>query len=292
MKIVFCDIDGTFQDIGGDVPKINFDSIDALQEQGDYFVFISGRGYEQLQEILEKITNDCDVIFSNGAGYRLKGEQPVYRAWLSLENCRKSAALLEKRDVFYFIHTDKGIIMKPYEQYLEHFKALREKLKPMGEVGDKIMDFKENFFATQCEFVENPIEHLTQHPELKALKIEIMEASDGEMDYLRDTLNDDETYVFSSYVQCLEIVNPISSKGHAIQHFMTNFPDAVSYGIGDGENDLAMLEVVDVPVAVANAKELVKKQAQVIAADCSEGGVGQFIFQHLIPSDKASKWGY
>lgn len=282
MNVVFCDIDGTFQDIGGDIPAINFDAIEALQEQGDHFVFISGRGYDQLHEILGMLKGDCDVIFSNGAGYRLMGEEPVYRAWLSLEDCRSAAAFLEERQVFYFIHTDKGIIMKPYELYTKHFAALREKMTSMGEIGKKIMDFKENFFENDCLHVADPIQYLEENPELKALKIEIMEASDSELDYLRAELNKEDMYVFSSYYQCLEIVNPISSKGHAVDHFMTKFPEGKSYGIGDGENDLAMLAAVDVAVAVENAKETVKAQAHVIAPHCLDGGVGQFIFEHLV----------
>lgn len=282
MNVVFCDIDGTFQDIGGDIPAVNFDAIEALQKQGDHFVFISGRGYDQLHEILGMLKGDCDVIFSNGAGYRLVGEEPVYRAWLSLEKCQEAAAFLEQREIFYFIHTDEGIIMKPYELYTNHFTALRETFRSMGEIGTKIMDFKEKFFKEECLHVEDPIEYLQAHPELKALKIEIMEASNEELDYLRAALNGEDTYVFSSYFQCLEIVNPISSKGHAVNHFMTEFPEGKSYGIGDGENDLAMLEAVDVAVAVENAKESVKEQADIIAPECLEGGVGQFIFKHLI----------
>ncbi|WP_086350334.1 HAD-IIB family hydrolase [Candidatus Enterococcus clewellii] len=282
MNVVFCDIDGTFQDIGGDIPAINFEAIEALQKQGDHFVFISGRGYEQLHELLGMLKGDCDVIFSNGAGYRLMGEEPIYRAWLSLEKCREAAAFLEQREVFYFIHTDEGIIMKPYELYTKNFSALREKMMVMGETGKKIMDFKENFFANDCLHVADPIAYLEEHPELKALKIEIMEASDEELDYLRTELNGEDTYVFSSYFQCLEIVNPISSKGHAVNHFMAEFPDGKSYGIGDGENDLAMLATVDVAVAVENAQENVKEQAHIIAPHCLEGGVGQFIFEHLI----------
>ena len=282
MNVVFCDIDGTFQEIGGAIPQVNFDGIAALQAQGDHFVFISGRGYEQLHELLDQLTNDCDVIFSNGAGYRLVGQEPVYRAWLSLETCGEAVSVFEERNIFYFIHTDQGIIMKPYAQYASHYAALRERLKDMGETGTMIMDFKESFFADQCQHVEHPMDYLREHPELKILKIEIMEADDTELDYLRDALNSETTYVFSSYYQCLEVVNPLSSKGHAVDHFMRAFPEGRSYGIGDGENDLAMLDAVDVPVAVANASDAVKEKAAIIAPNCGEGGVGQFIFEHLV----------
>ncbi|MDA9472118.1 HAD-IIB family hydrolase [Enterococcus sp. 5H] len=282
MNVIFCDIDGTFQDLGVEVPQINYDAIYALQKQGDHFVFITGRGYAQLADLMAELESECDVIFSNGGGYKLVGERIQYNHCLSLEECTKAITVLEERNIFYHIHTNEGIILRPVENYEMNILALREKLAPLGETGKQIMDFKESFFEEQCQHVDNPLRYLAEHPELKVMKIELMEASDEEHQILRSLLGSDSAYVFSSFIQCLEVVNPKSSKGYAIKEFMNKFPDAVSYGIGDGENDLAMLEVVDIPVAVGNAKEVVKEQCRHIVGNSVDGGVGKFIFDTII----------
>ncbi|WP_348922402.1 HAD family hydrolase [Enterococcus rotai] len=282
MNIVFCDIDGTFQDLGGEVPQINYDAIYALQKQGDHFVFISGRGYAQLTELMEQLASECDVIFSNGGGHKLVGEPVQYNHCLSMAECERAMAILGERNIFYHIHTNEGIILKAVENYESNIAALRQKLEPMGAMGKQIMDFKESFFKEQCQHVDDPYRYLTEHPELKVMKIELMEASDQEHELLRDVLSSDSAEVFSSFIQCLEIVDPKSSKGNAINEFMKKYPGARSYGIGDGENDLAMLDVVDVPVAVGNAKPIVKEKCQKIIGDCLDGGVGQFIFEEII----------
>lgn len=282
MNIVFCDIDGTFQDLGGEVPQVNYDAIYALQKQGDHFVFISGRGYAQLTELMDQLDSECDVIFSNGGGYKLVGEPVQYNHCLSMAECERVIAILEERNIFYHIHTNEGIILKAVEKYETNILALRKKLEPIGAMGKQIMDFKESFFKEQCQHVDDPYRYLTEHPELKVMKIELMEASDQEHELLRDVLSSDSAEVFSSFIQCLEIVDPKSSKGNAINEFMKKYPEASSYGIGDGENDLAMLDVVDVPVAVGNAKPIVKEKCQKIIGDCLDGGVGQFIFEEII----------
>lgn len=282
MNIVFCDIDGTFQDLGGEVPQVNYDAIYALQKQGDHFVFISGRGYAQLTELMDQLDSECDVIFSNGGGYKLVGEPVQYNHCLSMAECERVIAILEERNIFYHIHTNEGIILKAVEKYETNILALRKKLEPIGAMGKQIMDFKESFFKEQCQHVDDPYRYLTEHPELKVMKIELMEASDQEHELLRDVLSSDSAEVFSSFIQCLEIVDPKSSKGNAINEFMKKYPGARNYGIGDGENDLAMLDVVDVPVAVGNAKPIVKEKCQKIIGDCLDGGVGQFIFEEII----------
>ncbi|WP_375178729.1 HAD-IIB family hydrolase [Enterococcus rotai] len=282
MNVVFCDIDGTFQDLAGEVPQVNYDAIYALQKQGDHFVFISGRGYAQLTELMDQLDSECDVIFSNGGGYKLVGEPVQYNHCLSMAECERTMAILEERNIFYHIHTNEGIILKAVEKYETNILDLRKKLEPMGAMGKQIMDFKESFFKEQCQHVDDPYRYLTEHPELKVMKIELMEASDQEHELLRDVLSSDSAEVFSSFIQCLEIVDPKSSKGNAINEFMKKYPGARSYGIGDGENDLAMLDVVDVPVAVGNAKPTVKEKCQKIIGDCLDGGVGQFIFEEII----------
>ena len=51
MQIVFSDIDGTFQEMGHPIHEINKEAIRCLQDQGDHFVFVTGRGFELVQDV-------------------------------------------------------------------------------------------------------------------------------------------------------------------------------------------------------------------------------------------------
>lgn len=282
MNIVFCDIDGTFQEMGEDIPAINYKAIDALQEQGDHFVFVTGRGFEQIQEVLAPLKKECDVIFSNGAGQKLVGEALEYTHVLSFATCCQIIKALEQADVFYHLHTSHGVFLKPSERYTHQFAELRKKLAPLGEAGTKIMDFKEEYFAKDCQHVNDPLTYLAEHPEVKVLKIELMDANDEKQARLKEALTQDEVYIFSSFVQCMEFVNPLSNKGAAVSEFLSTYPEAKSFGIGDAENDLTMLAAVDYPVAVANASDAMKEACSFITGSAKKGGVGQFIFEHII----------
>ena len=51
--------------------------------------------------------------------------------------------------------------------------------------------------------------------------------------------------------------------------------------IGDSENDLSMLKVAGVSVAMGNATPEVKEQADYITADNQHGGVAQAIYHFI-----------
>ena len=109
-----------------------------------------------------------------------------------------------------------------------------------------------------------------------------MTADDTQKEGLRGKLKTSQTYVCESYLQTLEVVNPLATKGAAIKTYLKNFPDAKSYGIGDGENDLPMFAAVDISVAMANAVPEVKAVCMEQAGECSAGGLGRYIFENII----------
>lgn len=283
MQIVFSDIDGTFQELGHPIPLINKEAISALQAQGDHFVFVTGRGVALVQEMMKEEEIACDVIFGNGAGMMLNGQAPVLTHTVPLDTLVRVIDILEAQQVFYFIHTDQGILSPKAHLYEPQFKTSRAALiDTLGERGAMIADFKYNFFYHECIHHENVLAYMQANPEINVMKIELMEASDEKRDFLRRSIQGADATIFQSFVQTLEIVDPLATKGAAIRSFLATFPDAKSYGIGDGENDLPMFEAVDVSLAVANANKEIQAVCERTIDSAESGGVGKFIFSELI----------
>ena len=212
MNIIFSDVDGTFQDLGATIPDINLKAVEALQQQGDRFVFVSGRNYEQIKQVIEDSGLDCDIIFSNGAGYRLKGEEPNYSHTLSLKQLEYILKVLDEKNCFYHIHTSEKVYMKPMHNFVKHMQDLREALVYMGDQGKRMMDFKEDYFTNKCEHVEDLISYFKEHPEIKPLKVELMDPSDDFRANLKQLFENEGFSAFSSVVTGLEIIDPESNK--------------------------------------------------------------------------------
>ena len=283
MQIVFSDIDGTFQEMGHPIHEINKEAIRCLQDQGDHFVFVTGRGFELVQDMMAEEGLSCDVIFGNGAGLMIKGEAPVLTHTLPYKTLAQVIGILETEEVFYFLHTDHGIISPQAHLYEAQFQESRKQLlAELGERGQIIADYKYEFFYNECLHKDDVLQFMKEHPEIKVIKIELMEASDEKRERLRAMIQSETAAIFQSFVQTLEIVDPLATKGAAIRSFLEAFPAAKSYGIGDGENDLAMFEAVDVSLAVANASPAIKAVCDRTIERAEDGGVGRFILTELV----------
>lgn len=286
MNIIFSDVDGTFQEIGLDVPQINVQAIHALQERGDRFVFVTGRGYDLVQHMSAELEIDCDVIFGNGAGLKEIGQYERYTSTLNRLDVRNILKTLDDYQLLYFVHTDQGVFIRPLANYTEQLVALEKRLHEVSPQGEQIMAYKIDYFENSCTHVDNIGTYLVDHPEIQIVKIEMMDGNDEKLTKVRQIFEKEPWFVFQSFVQTLEIVHPQSTKGSAIKRYLQKYPNATTYGIGDGENDLTMLQAVDVPVAVANATDQVKELSKVIAPACADGGVGRFIFENILVEER------
>ena len=89
------------------------------------------------------------------------------------------------------------------------------------------------------------------------------------------------TFVSSTW---LEVMNRDISKGAGLAYIqkITNLNSLQTAAIGDGENDLSMFTVSDTKIAMGNAMVTVKDNADYIADDNANDGVGTWIDKNLL----------
>jgi hypothetical protein len=87
----------------------------------------------------------------------------------------------------------------------------------------------------------------------------------------------------SSHPNLLEVLAAGVSKGRALEHLAQRLgiPIAATVAVGDGLNDLEMLQVAGLGVAMANAPEAVRASARYITASNNENGVAKIIAKLL-----------
>ncbi|KAL9273427.1 Endoribonuclease YBEY, chloroplastic-like protein [Drosera capensis] len=87
--------------------------------------------------------------------------------------------------------------------------------------------------------------------------------------------------VVQSVSNMLEIVPPGTSKGNGVKMLLEHLDVSARevMAIGDGENDIEMLELAGLGVALSNGSEKTKAVANVIGASNDEDGVADAIYR-------------
>lgn len=75
----------------------------------------------------------------------------------------------------------------------------------------------------------------------------------------------------------LEVFSSGVSKANAIQHLMSSTGASRLVAFGDNLNDLPMLDIADVAVAVANAHPRVKESADIVIGPNFDDSVARFM---------------
>lgn len=97
----------------------------------------------------------------------------------------------------------------------------------------------------------------------------------------------------SSYHHLLEILPPKVSKGRALE-YLSNYlqiPLSHTVAVGDGYNDLEMILAAGLGVAMGNAPQEVRHQADYVTTPNNKNGLAQFLDQLLSNTESNTKVG-
>ena len=88
---------------------------------------------------------------------------------------------------------------------------------------------------------------------------------------------------------CVELIPAACNKGTALEALLAHMGGAIRAEnvivFGDGENDVSMMKVAGMSVAMGNAMECAKDAAVWQTASNDEGGVGLFLQRVFWPSE-------
>lgn len=254
-RAVFCDIDGTLLDMQYRLPEGNVRAVKNLVAAGTPFIMVSARMPDAMYAIQDALDVRAPMVCYGGALVLDRFRQPVHSiginhdAAVDIKRCIAACRPDVATSVYSFgqwIVDDAAHPGTAREVEITGVTPLEgpvaEKLTPGNEV-HKVFCIGEpaDIDAVQADLLE-------RFPNLAAHK---------------------------SSPRYLEIMNKAVSKAAAVQFICRamRIPVEESVAFGDNHNDLDMLKVVGLGVAMGNAPEEVKAGADKIAPDCNSEGV-------------------
>lgn len=262
-RLVALDMDGTLlnenQKISDRVKK----AIAYARKKGVKVILSSGRGFKGIEKYVKELELDELVISLNGAVVTdSPGNNTVFSIHMEPDITRRIIELQREDDIF-------AIYFEGMKMYVE-------------EINEKALYFS-NFEGVKLIPVGNMLEFYNSQPIGKMLMIGEHDKFVAFRERLLEELGQHINVTFS-LPNFLEAYSINVSKGiilHKVAEYYGLEREEV-IAIGDGENDISMIEYAGLGVAMGNAMDSAKNAADLIAKSNAEDGVAHIIEKYIL----------
>ena len=261
-KLLSVDVDGTLINSKKQVTPKTKEKIQQAVEKGVIFTISSGRPVQGVQLITDQLGMDAPVITYNGA-MAITGESRtiIYSCNMEKEDALQIEMLGKQRDTLIAIWSDNKL-------YVNHMNELALKYSTISGT--------EPILYTDIEpLIEKGINKILWYDD-----VERINAFEEE---LKTVINPTVNY-HTSQPFFLEFVNINASKAIALEklgnHYGISKEEMIA--IGDGFNDLSMIEYAGLGVAMENAPEEIKQAADFVTLSNEDDGVAYVIDKFIL----------
>ena len=268
IKLVASDLDGTLLNKNKEITPRLFDALEKLDKLGIYFVPSTGRPFGTVPQAIKELPFLKYVITSNGATIFDATEQKnIIENYLTPEAVNAVIEIAKELPVIteYFIE-GKAYIAKnvyddltPFDLTESHVTYIKNSRTPVENFWEEMK--KNNSILENINLVFKDMELRKEiWDRLKALGLASVTAA--------TTKNIEITSLYATKAKALEKLCEV-----------LRFERENVLAMGDGDNDMPMIEFAGIGVAMANGEEHIKQAADIIADDCNDFGAAKILEQ-------------
>lgn len=253
---VISDLDGTLLGSDKTIPKRNLEAIARFQSKGGRFAIATGRSVITGAPYIDAVSPNGPSVVLNGTIIYDSAEQKI------LWNLP--------------LNTDNTI---------KYVKIIRERFSGTGiEIysTDSVGVLKVNPYVTRHLSKENLLKSDPNIFNSRTLcKVLFMDDADviQKMVAFTETFEHEDVRFVLSCENYLEMLPTQADKGSALKRIISScgFPMENVYAIGDYYNDIELLQAAGFAAMPQNSPDELKKYADMVVCDCSEGAVADLI---------------
>jgi Cof subfamily protein (haloacid dehalogenase superfamily) len=264
-KLVISDLDGTILESGQPIHPFTKDVFAKLPGLGIQFTLASGRSLASLRPYAEELNIDMPLVLANGCIVQSLDGVIHYRTTMPVEVTRRVIEITEKENSDLVVFSDDRLFYKQMtDNIFRIFGKLSNSIYEVGswEAIESQLDQVNKFMIIDWQSQEN----------LKKLENIFDSELSAQADYLRTNINH------------LEVMPKGVTKATGLKQLVDSMSIRMDeiIAFGDFDNDAAMLAEVGLGVAVENACDLAKQNADLVIGSCAENGPAVFLNQLII----------
>lgn len=252
IKLVATDLDDSLLSKDLKITPKNLKAIEFLKKNNVILILASGRPYPSVKKIAYDLENFYPMITYQGAlVYDPKDDKKLYGCEIQPNDAKELIRLAKEENIHVHIYIDNVWYVEVFNEKVEYYKNLTG-LEPV-----KVDNF--------LEFVDRPVTKVLffdEHERLQKLKESLP------LEFSK------KFNIMFSKPFFLEFTDINVSKGNALKFLAQyyNLKRDEIMAIGDGDNDISMIEYAGIGVAVENATEKLKEVASFITLSCDNNG--------------------
>ena len=259
-KVVFLDVDGTMVNEKGEIPESAQYAVRTAQANGHRMVVCSGRSRFQIYDALLEL-GFSGIVGGAGAFVEDEGKE-FYHAYIDEEHRKSSFDYLESNGFLFCYQADDGVVLnqRSCDGMLKVYRDAgmsKERLDRLigrmhlteqpwkNEKNEKIIYYGAPFPVAKV--------HADMEPYFDAVAISL----DGMGDFAGEI--------------GINGINKATGMERYLNHVGISRENWIA--IGDGPNDLQMMEYAGISVAMGNARDEVKRLADMVTDHIDEDGI-------------------
>lgn len=259
-KVVFLDVDGTLVNSEGKIPESAKRAVKQAQANGHKMVVCSGRSRFQIyQELL-------DLGFSGivgGAGAFVSAEnKEIYHAYIDEAHRKSSYEYLEGQGFLFCYQADDGIVLNERSR-----DGMVQVYLDAGMSEERLNRLIGNMHLTDEPWKNEKIEKIIYYN--APFPVEKVHADlEPYFDAVAISLDGMDEYAGEIGING---INKATGMEIYLNHVGVSREDCIA--VGDGPNDLQMMEYAGLSIAMGNARDEVKQRADMITTSVDEDGI-------------------
>ena len=259
-KVVFLDIDGTMVDSDGKIPASTKDALARAKANGHKMVICSGRSrFQMYDELLDM--GFSGIVGAAGAFVVADGEE-IYHAYIDEAHRKSSYEYLEKNGFLFFYQADDGIVINQRccDGMVEEYRRMGVDEVQLQRLTGTVHLTEEPWKNERNEkiiYQSAPFTVEKVHADLEPYFDAVAISLDGMDEYAGEI--------------GINGINKSTGMEIYLNHVGIKREDSIA--LGDGPNDLQMMEYAGIGVAMGNARADVKQRADMVTDAIGEDGL-------------------
>lgn len=269
-KLVVLDLDGTLLNDQHEISTETKIYLEKLKSKGIKIVIATGRTYTAAKRYHNELALDTPLISCNGGFiYDPVTEKVIDGHPISKTTVTKIFNILLEHNTFFQFYSANKIYSSEIKYLLADWTEENKHLDERDIIN--------------IEIIDDPLKTLMMINE-SIFKLLAIEEDPDTYKKLMDTLSViDEIELVSSFKGAIDIMEKGITKGMALE-FVANYlniPMNQTLAIGDNNNDAAMLKAAKIGIAMENATNLAKNNANEITDTNINNGVLKALKKHI-----------